>query len=285
MWIFYSLLATIAGTTGSLLSKKVVSEINEYAGLWTYLLFGFLVSIIYVGFAGFTISSNLFWLIIPIRLMVDSLAAICYFKALKIEEVSFVTPILSLSPIFIMFSSYLINGQIPSIMARWGVIFIVFGTFLLFASKINHSSNKSNSKLLIASGLVIATTILWSVASALHKQGINYSSPATYFFVSYAGFTLIFTLIAYLVARPDMHRALDKHHASFNILNGLALGLDQIFTLTAIATGPVVLVESLKGSGLIFTTLFARVYLKEQLGRRKLIGIISIFCGLLLIIR
>ena len=284
MWLVYSILATAASTTRSLLSKKVVSDVNEYAGLWTFILFGFLVSTTYLFLRGFIISDSNFWYVIALRLVIDSLAVIAYFKALKIEEVSFISPLLALSPILIAIFSYFINDQIPTQEALWGMVLIVIGAIILMLGKVDFHNIKANRQLFRSATYIGITLILWSLASAIHKVGINASSPATYFFVSYLGFVIIFTLLAAKICPQDMKKALSPKYRKTNIANGLALGLDQTFTLTAIGLGVVAYVEAIKSSSLMFTTLLAFIFLKEKVTRMKIFSIVIIFAGLLCIV-
>lgn len=284
MWLVYSILATTASTTRSLLSKKVVTDVNEYAGLWTFILFGFLVSVVYLVYSGFTISNPSFWYVIALRLVIDSFAVIAYYKALKIEEVTFISPLLALSPILIAIFSYFINNQIPTPVALWGMALIVLGAIILMVGKIDFRNFRSNRQLFRSAAYIGITLVLWSLASAIHKVGISASSPATYFFVSYLGFVIIFTLLALKICPQDMKKALNPKYRKINVANGLALGLDQTFTLTAIGLGVVAYVEAIKSSSLMFTTLLAFIFLNEKVTWMKIFSIIIIFVGLLCII-
>ena len=284
MWLAYAFLATVASSARSLLSKKVVTSVSEWTALWTFVTFALPIACLYLLLTGFMINNPIFWPIIAVRILIDTIATYLYFKALKLEEVSYIAPLYTFQPILTTATSYFINHETPTTLALTGMGTIIGGTLCLFVTKLKLNHFHPNPNLLKATGFSFASMFFWSFASAIHKQGVLNSSPATYFFVSYVCFTLLFGLIAYLTDKTGMLKALSPRYRAINIGNGLSLGFDHTFTLTAIATGFVGYVDAIKSSSTMVTSFLAVTLLKEKLTPLKTISILIVSFGVLLIL-
>lgn len=284
MWILLALLATVSASARNIFTKKAVDQVHEVVAVWSMLLVATVMATIYILFTGITITSQVFFLVLGARVFIDTFAIIANFRAMKFEEVSFVVPLIALMPITTGITSFLLNGQLPTYRSLIGMAVILIGTSILFASKIEWSSFQANRNVLKATGYMLATIAGWSIAEALHKQGINHSSPSTYFWASYVGFTMVFTVLSWFVAKNDMRRVFSREFRVTQIGNGVTMGFDRIFSLNAITTGLVVYVNSLKSTSVVVTAIMAWIWLKEDISSLQWAGIGISFFGVLLTI-
>lgn len=284
MWIVFALLATISASARNIFTKQAVGQIHEVVAVWSMLVVATLMATFYLLFTGITISSSTFFMVLGLRIFIDTFAIIANFRAMKFEEVSFVVPLIALMPITTGITSFFLNGQVPSYSSLYGMAVILLGTTLLFVSKIEWSTFRANRNLLIATGYMLFTIAGWSLAEALHKQGITHSSPATYFWASYVGFTIVFTVLSLLVARADMMKVFSKEFRLTQLGNGVTIGFDRIFSLNAISTGLVVYVNSLKSTSVVVTAIMAWIWLKEDISKLQWAGIGLSFVGVLMTI-
>lgn len=283
MWLIYTLLATGAASARSLLSKKVVTSVSEWTALFTFVTFALPIALIYAVIHGLTINHYLFWPVIAIRVVIDTIATYYYFKALKLEEVSYIAPLYTLQPLFTTAISFVINHETPSLRALIGILIIIIGTSLSFISKLSLHQHAPTSTIINATKYALISMLFWSFASAIHKQGINFSSPATYFLVSYICFSLLFGLIAYFTDKASLKRAFNRRYRGANLGNGLSLGFDHAFTLTAITQGFVGYVDAIKSSNTMLTSFLAIPLFKEKLTPLKTTSILLVSLGILLI--
>jgi len=283
MWIVYSFLATFSNTTKQIFSKKVVNKQDEFIAMWSFGFWGFVVSFFYVVAKGFVVSDDLFWSLVLIRIVTDIIAIYTYFRALKVLELSFVAPMIALLPVLTAITSFFLNKEKYSIVALLGVLTIVFSVFLLFSDSKKNNILKDKDKR-IAIILLLITLIIWANMEALHKKLIGMSSPATYFSISFFGFALVYTLIVVIFRKDEFRRVFNKGNFIPNIVSGVFVGLERLFSLNAIVTGLVASVNAIKSTSILATTILSVIFLKEKFSRLKLISSILAVIGIILII-
>ena len=273
MWILLSLAATAATSAQFIFSKKSLEHQNEYVAITALLAVAVVIAGLYALISGIHIQNNAFFLWLGIRILIDSVAIVTNYRAFKFEEVSYVIPIISLLPVLSAASSFLINQEIPSQNSLVGIAMVVVGVGVLFNANINWQNFNANKNVLKATGYILITILIWAFAEAIHKKAIGYASPSTYFFLSYVGFFVIFAAISLRFYKKQLFQIFSPKVRKVNILNGLSMGLDRVFSLNAITTGLVAYVGAIKSSSTAFTSILAWFFLKEEITKQEAIGI------------
>ncbi|MGD0717718.1 MAG: EamA family transporter [Halobacteriota archaeon] len=215
-----------------------------------------------------------------------------YFKALSVEEVSRVIPLLQLTPVFVLILSSLLLRETlnPQEYVAFGLL-VLGGT--LFAVRLGKGIRIS-----LALYLMILSSFLLAVYSVALKYLFSTQDFYTVFiWVQIAGFIAFFQLLSF---RP-LRGSLVTTYKTTNWKIGVILVAEQavayvsVFAYSyAIAHGPITLISSVGATQPLFVLLFATVLsyrfprvLREELTRMDLalkgLGLIAILSGTYLI--
>lgn len=207
-----------------------------------------------------------------------------YVRALEAAEVSLVAPLLSLSPMFMLLTSWLILSEFPDTPGLLGVLVVVAGTYAL-ASDPGQGWVDPLRRLWRNPGCRwgLGVSVVWSVTANVDKLAVRASSPLAYAFWFHAGMTLL--LLGLLspalrgstagrgVGTPKRLLAL----AGIGIFQALLAGTQMY----AILLTDVTYVIAVKRSGMLLSVLLGGWLLGERhLGRRFLASLV-ILAGLM----
>jgi drug/metabolite transporter (DMT)-like permease len=215
-----------------------------------------------------------------------------YFKALMVEEVSRVIPLLQLTPVFVLILSSLVLREAlrPQDYVAFGLL-VLGGT--LFAIRLTKGIRIS-----LAFYLMILASFLLALYSVALKYLFSIQDFYTIFiWVQIAGFITFFQLIPF----KPFRNSLIKTYKVTNRKIGIILVAEQAVAYVsvyaynyAIAHGPLTLISSVGATQPLFVLLFAIILsyrfprvLREELTKMdvalKVLGLIAIFAGTYLI--
>jgi drug/metabolite transporter (DMT)-like permease len=215
-----------------------------------------------------------------------------YFKALMIEEVSRVIPLLQLTPVFVLILSSLILHEAlrPQDYVAFGLL-VLGGT--LFAIRLTKGIRIS-----LAFYLMILASFLLAVYSVALKYLFSIQDFYTIFiWVQIAGFITFFQFIPFRPFRDPLVTTYKTTSRKIGIIlvAEQAVAYVAVFAYNyAIAHGPITLISSVGATQPLFVLLFATILsyrfprvLREGLTKMdvalKVLGLIAIFAGTYLI--
>ncbi len=215
-----------------------------------------------------------------------------YFKALMIEEVSRVIPLLQLTPVFVLILSSLILHEAlrPQDYVAFGLL-VLGGT--LFAIRLTKGIRIS-----LAFYLMILASFLLAVYSVALKYLFSMQDFYTIFiWVQIAGFITFFQFIPFKPFRDPLVTTYKTTSRKIGIIliAEQAVAYVAVFAYNyAIARGPITLISSVGATQPLFVLLFATILsyrfprvLREGLTKMdvalKVLGLIAIFAGTYLI--
>jgi drug/metabolite transporter (DMT)-like permease len=215
-----------------------------------------------------------------------------YFKALMIEEVSRVIPLLQLTPVFVLILSSLILHEAlrPQDYVAFGLL-VLGGT--LFAIRLTKGIRIS-----LAFYLMILASFLLAVYSVALKYLFSIQDFYTIFiWVQIAGFITFFQFIPFKPFRDPLVTTYKTTSRKIGIIliAEQAVAYVAVFAYNyAIAHGPITLISSVGATQPLFVLLFATILsyrfprvLREGLTKMdvalKVLGLIAIFAGTYLI--
>jgi drug/metabolite transporter (DMT)-like permease len=111
MWLVIALFSTALNSLENVFQKKSGLHFNAYIIMWGILVISSIFYIPLLVSAG--VPDELgpgFWPAVIARLIIDSAAFLLFLKALHMSELSVAVPMLSLSPVFVIFTSAVLNG-------------------------------------------------------------------------------------------------------------------------------------------------------------------------------
>ena len=215
-----------------------------------------------------------------------------YFKALMVEEVSRVIPLLQLTPVFVLILSSLVLHE-----ALRSQDYIAFGLLVLggtlFAIRLTKGIRIS-----LAFYLMILSSFLLALYSVALKYLFSIQDFYTIFiWVQIAGFITFFQFIPFKPFRDPLITTYKTTSRKIGIIlvAEQAVAYVSVFAYNyAIAHGPITLISSVGATQPLFVLLFATILsfrfprvLREELTKMdialKVLGLIAIFAGTYLI--
>lgn len=283
LWVIYSLISAFCYATCDALSKKAMEKENQYIIAWVRLGYSipFLIPILFLG--GIPKLDPIFWLILLILLPFEITAYLLYIRAIKISPLSLTIPFLSLTPVFLVFVSFFILGELPDISGIIGIILVVIGGYTLNL----HLSKKGILEPLKAilrekgSVYMIIVSFIFSITTTLGKLAILHSDPIFFGSFYFIILGIIFTPIAIIKSKEKLVTFLKTSKNYFLI--GFFFAVMAIFHCLAIQLVEVAYMISIKRSSLIFSVIYGKLIFKEENFKERLPATLLMIAGMVLI--
>ena len=197
-WVLLSLIAAFTLATSDALTKKALASHNEYIVAWLRLVFSLPLLLILFLFIPVPNLDKEFYAAFALSLPLEIVSIILYIKALRLSPLSLTLPFLALTPVFLIFISYIILGERVSFAGSVGILFIAAGSYTLNISKIKEGIFEPLRAITKERGSVfmIGVALIYSLTSSLGKLAIKHSSPLFYGTTYYTALVLFFAPIA-----------------------------------------------------------------------------------------
>ncbi len=275
MWFFLSLLAGVSLAVRNLLSKVSAKELPEIVSMWFLFVFSIPVVVWGLAFQPFVVTNSQFWLLIAFRLILELIALVSFYKALKIEAVSIVISLLALQPVLTLGTTFLINQQITSYIGLVATVLVSIGLSLMYINEAKKSESKDFIK---ASFFIVLTVLSYSLLEPIHAKAISFSNVSTYLVVSQLVISAFLSgIVVFKWQQTIINTWNNKTFFITNVAMGIVLGVELLFLFAAFAIAHnVAYVISLASIHIIITTVGAFLFLKESLSLRKTAAIIFV---------
>src|SRR3989338_6795227 len=129
LWVLYSLLSAFSWATADVFTKKVFKA-DDYILMLARFLYASPFVLLLLFFIPIPKLDISFWFVLSLTIPVEVLAWVFYIKAIRISPLSLVVPLLSLTPIFLIFTSFAILNELPGFIGFFGILLIVAGGFI-----------------------------------------------------------------------------------------------------------------------------------------------------------
>lgn len=171
MGIFFSILSPVIGGVNNYIDKILLAKYNISPTVITIYggIYGFLAGIFVLLITGFYPIDLKSLIIILSSGFLTTIYLLPYYKALSLDEVSYVIPLFQLYPIFVLALSFIIFSESLSWIQYVGCFFIIIGGFLISVEKLNNNI----FKLRRANFYMLLSCFLFAVAQVLYKFGIR----------------------------------------------------------------------------------------------------------------
>jgi drug/metabolite transporter (DMT)-like permease len=285
VWVYLSLICAFALATSDALTKKALAEGDEYLVAWFRLLFALPVLLIILFFIRVPSVDVGFYKAFALSLPLEIIALVLYIKALRISPLSLTLPFLSLTPVFLIFFSYLILGEKVSLRGGIGILLLAAGSYILNLHEMRNGILSPFRAIGRERGsvLMIAVAFIYSITSSLGKMAIEHSSPlffgATYFIV----LAVLFSPIA-LVAGRDKKMFVRGEQYKRLFFPGLFYSIMIVTHMLALGLTKVAYMISIKRTSLIMGVIYGYFLFREKKIRERLTGAILMFMGFVMIV-
>lgn len=292
-WFYFALLSSIVIAAVNIVDKILISNYNipplVYAMVIGVTSLMPLVILPFIDFKVLSLAALTFAMLVGFVRVYYTLP---YFKALTIEEVSRVVPVLQLMPVFVLVLSTIFLREVLRLQDYAGFAFLVLGGTLC-AIRLG-----KGLRLSMAFYLMIVSSFLLAVYSVGLK--VLFSSEdfySVFIWVQIAGFITFFQFMLFKPLRSTLvttYKTTRKRIGAL-IIGEQAVAYVSVFAYNyAIAHGSISLVSAVVSTQPLFVLLFATALtyrfpkiLKEQLTKQdiilKCLGITVIFLGAYLI--
>jgi drug/metabolite transporter (DMT)-like permease len=286
MWIFFGLASALLDAGRNLAMKRNLAKQHTHPIIiaWATVFYALPITAGLLLFRPLPEVQSTFWMATGAAVALDVISLFLYTEAVKRADLSLCLPMLAFVPLFLLISSYFINGETPTLVGYFGVSLVMLGAYLL---NFDPKASRWYQPLLAifhntGTAMMFVVALIWGTTSALHKVAIVASDALFYTGVAGVSIALIFTILAILIDPKALRRSLQPKYAfklaPIGLMDGLAIlaqFIGQGMTLS-------VFVISLKRTSIIWSAVGGALFFKEKIGRR-LFPILLMLAGIVAI--
>lgn len=227
------------------------------------------------------------WILILLSAFAHFFYQVFLCRTYELGDMSLTYPIARSSPVFVLIMASTFLKEMPSILAIFGIVLIVLGTYLINQENFSFQGiikpfNKNNA---YATLFAVFTAVWSAIYSVIDKKGVLSVPPVLFFymFFSFSGFLFLGYLLLLRERRKNYWRILKKDKYKITIASILEFS-SYILILYAFRMSKVAYVVALRQISIIIGAIYGVVFLKEHYGRVRIIASIIIFFGAFIII-
>ena len=288
MWFLYSLTFAFITSISTIIAKRIMRELDEYLYLAIASVFTapfLFLSVVY--FYELPKVDEIFIRSVLISSTIGTFAAIFAYRAIKISEISLISPISAFNPVFTTLISFAVLGEVVSTKRGMGIIVICLGAYLLELSKSNGDLLKPIKALLTNKGvqLSLAAYFLWAITPIFEKTAIQHTFPQTPPFVALVGMAVtgtVFSVLSMKNSRIYFRRA--KKFIPLFFLLGILGGIGLTSAMLAFSLTNLGFATAIFKLSILFTVIFGWLFFKEKNIKDRLLGSIVMLVGVFLLV-
>ncbi len=233
-----------------------------------------------------------FWRAIVIGGTLNVVAYTLYVKAIQISDLSLITPLTALTPLFLLVTSPLIVKEIPTLWDGVGVFLVVMGSYILNlqSQDTDYLAPLKAMAMNKGSRMMIVVAFIWSITSTFDKIGVQNSSPL-FWAIALFGYIAIGILPSVLWGHQvgkrsgqrsgqRSERQLDRQSSlmmlrqnwKLLLIAGIANGIGVGSQMIAVGIAPVTQVIAVKRMSALFSVGFGVWIFGEKGWRERVLG-------------
>lgn len=213
--------------------------------------------------------------------ILDSVATVLYFSAIKGGDLSRTIPMLCFIPVVQVFVTPVLVHENLSLTGVTGVLVVVAGSYLLNMEKWDKIFSPFKVMLKEKSVLMmLAVALIWGVSSSFHKIGVKQTNALFWGFTEIGVICLILMPVTYFKEK-EAFRGFD--HLKKAVLPSVFSTLAVLSYYGAIGLGPVAYVSSVRRLGVLFSMMTGMIFFKEKLGPLTFAGGLIMIAGAVVI--
>ncbi len=281
-WFYLSLLSAFAHANSDALCKRALRENKVLTVAWVYHGYTAILLLPLWAFTEFPKLDKTFFLSCICLLPLEIIALLLYQKAIKVSPLSLTLPFLSLTPVFLLGTSFLILGEKPDKSGLVGVILVATGAYLLNAHATKEGLLAPFRAILQEEGslIMIIVAIIYSITSNLGKVAIQHSNPLFFAIVYPAMLATVLFPIAISISGLS---PLTSRPVLFSLI-GFCNVLNTIAHCHAIRLVEVPYMISIKRTSMIIGVLYGWAFFGETHIRERLLGTAVMLLGVAFIV-
>lgn len=282
-WLIFASLTAVFASLRDLTSKGGLKGVDEYIVTWASRFFSLPLFLPLLFFNERPPLGDRFIPVLLITVGIQIAANLLYFRALKVSDLSLSIPLISFTPLFLLITSPLIVGEIPTLWDTAGIVLIVCGSYLLNLKDQQHGYFAPFKALVKEKGpkLMLIVALLWSILANLNKVGVQNSSPL--FWAGIDSVTLAPTFLVIMLFKSQSNLKQITQNLKFLIPLGLSQGLTLLCVVKAVELTLVAHVVAVKRVSILLSAFAGHLLFKEPGIRERMMGAIIMFIGVTIV--
>lgn len=282
-WVILALLTAFFESGKDIFGKQGLRRADAIVVAWSWRFFALPFLLPMLLFIEIPTLDNQFWWALGISGGLNVLTAVLYIQAIKRTDLSLVVPMITFTPLFLLFTSPLLLGEKPGPAAIAGILLVVGGSYLLNLPQRKKGLLEPFRALVREPGsrLMLLVAIIWSVSANVDKIGLQHSSP--WFWA--VAVNLAITLGLFPLAARRLVRNREGWSGSLGPLVGIGFcgGLTTLCQMSAISLALVPNVIAIKRTSAVMTVLWGHFLFGETGLKNRLPGACIMVAGTILI--
>lgn len=206
---------------------------------------------------------------------------LCYFRAIQLGNVNKVAPVDKSSTVLTMVLAFLFLGESLTPVSAVGMVVMFAGTMLMIERRdVDESKDVRRSWLFFA----VMSAVFAALTSILGKVGIEGIESNLGTAIRTAVVLVMAWAIVFMQRTHVGVRDIDRRSWAFLVLSGLATGASWLCFYGALQDGPASVVVPIDKLSILFTVVFATVFLHERMPSRSWIGLVLLVLGTLMLL-
>lgn len=283
-WFVYALVCALSLATADALSKKALDD-NTDPSIVAWIRTGYTLPfmVLIIPFIEKPELDSVFYVSTLMAIPLDIVALLLYMKAIKISPLSLTLPFLSLTPVFLMGTSYIILGERPDRSGFIGIVLVVIGAYLLNVHTISKGFFEPFKAIAKEHGsvLMIIVAFIFSIGACIGKIAVQHSDPL-FFSVVYSFLLSFFFYLVISFRTKSFYSKVFSKPVLF-LLIGILITIMIITHLNAINLVEVAYMVSVKRLSILFGVLYGVMFFKERNIKERFLGATVMVSGIIMI--
>ncbi|WP_414621954.1 EamA family transporter [Calothrix sp. CCY 0018] len=282
-WFLFAISTAFLESVRDIFNKKTVDKVDEYVITFSLNLLTALFSLPLFLFNDIPGLANNFWYAVIAIGILNTIAFLLFFKAIKASDLSIVAPITTLSPLLLLITSPFLVGEFPNAVGILGIFIIVIGAYVLKFQDKSRGYLAPFKSLFKETGsrLMFGVVLVWSLTANIDKIGVQNSSPIMWAIAGHLSVAIFTFPILLFKSKPNIKNI--KSNSGNLIVIGFLNALAILSQMTALQMALVSFVIAVKRTSALFNVLWGWLIFKEQDIKERIAGSIIMILGVVVI--
>jgi drug/metabolite transporter (DMT)-like permease len=284
IWFVYAFVCALSLATADALSKKALDDnIDSSIVAWVRTGYTLPFMAFIIPFIEKPELDSIFYMAMFLAVPLDIIALLLYMKAIKVSPLSLTLPFLSLTPVFLIGTSYIILGERPDKSGFIGIVLVVIGAYLLNVHTISRGLLEPFKAIAKEQGsvLMIIVAFTFSIGACIGKIAVQHSNPI-FFSVVYSFLLSLFLFLVISFRNKQFFSKVTSRPVLF-LLIGILITIMIITHVKAINLVEVAYMVSVKRLSILFGVIYGVVFFKETNIKERLLGATVMVSGIIMI--
>jgi len=285
MWPLLALSGAVAQAAYSTGVKVLLRRVSPYllAGVSFLSASGMLILTSYL--VGFPVLLEGFLPAVAVTVAINVVATVLSYRALAVSDLSLCLPMLAFTPVFLLLTSFLILGEVPSCFGLLGILLVAAGSYLLAAKGPGVLAPLRTLSRDAGVRMMLAVAFLYSISVNYDKVVVESSDPVFGSAVVLGLLGVVFLAGAELshTRSPLLRGEVPRSHLLLLPVVGFILVVEAVSINLAYTLSLVPYVISIKRLSIFFAVLFGGYFLSEGSMKPRAVGSLVMVAGTVMI--